>query len=143
MLGFTLLWGQLLKLDFRGNCCLHVKCNSEGIEICAKVKWNFIIGTNYFLLWLSYNCCCLQAFAQLLQAPQDDAQLIIRDRFPVPRLVVCDQHGSQVHNFSNLLILSHKPILFISLSSYLSWYIFYGESCIADSSVRSMPSDQL
>ena len=36
-----------------------------------------------------------QAFAQLLQAPQDDAQIIIRDRFPVPRLVVCDQHGSQ------------------------------------------------
>ncbi|KAA8527880.1 hypothetical protein F0562_035251 [Nyssa sinensis] len=36
-----------------------------------------------------------QAFAQLLQAPRDDAQLIIRDRFPVPRLVVCDQHGSQ------------------------------------------------
>ncbi|XP_061363758.1 protein transport protein SEC23 E-like isoform X1 [Gastrolobium bilobum] len=36
-----------------------------------------------------------QAFAQLLQAPRDDAQIIIRDRFPVPRLVVCDQHGSQ------------------------------------------------
>ncbi|KAJ1381845.1 Zinc finger, Sec23/Sec24-type [Sesbania bispinosa] len=36
-----------------------------------------------------------QAFAQLLQAPHDDAQMIIRDRFPVPRLVVCDQHGSQ------------------------------------------------
>ncbi|KAK9288539.1 hypothetical protein L1049_016998 [Liquidambar formosana] len=36
-----------------------------------------------------------QAFALLLQAPQDDAQIIIRDRFPVPRLVVCDQHGSQ------------------------------------------------
>ncbi|KAB2623244.1 transport protein SEC23-like [Pyrus ussuriensis x Pyrus communis] len=36
-----------------------------------------------------------QAFAQLLQAPQDDTQLIVRDRFPVPRLVVCDQHGSQ------------------------------------------------
>ncbi|KAJ9541633.1 hypothetical protein OSB04_028139 [Centaurea solstitialis] len=35
------------------------------------------------------------AFAQLLQAPHDDAELIIRDRFPVPRLVVCDQHGSQ------------------------------------------------
>ncbi|KAL3835030.1 hypothetical protein ACJIZ3_009766 [Penstemon smallii] len=34
-------------------------------------------------------------FAYLLQAPQDDAQLIIRERFPVPRLVVCDQHGSQ------------------------------------------------
>ncbi|CAN6462657.1 unnamed protein product [Victoria cruziana] len=36
-----------------------------------------------------------QAFAQLLQAPQDDAHLIIKERFPVPRLVVCDQHGSQ------------------------------------------------
>ncbi|XP_044485969.1 protein transport protein SEC23-like [Mangifera indica] len=36
-----------------------------------------------------------QAFALLLQAPHDDSQLIIRDRFPVPRLVVCDQHGSQ------------------------------------------------
>ncbi|XXG41471.1 hypothetical protein AAC387_Pa01g1921 [Persea americana] len=36
-----------------------------------------------------------QAFAQLLQAPQDDAQMIIKDRFPIPRLVVCDQHGSQ------------------------------------------------
>ncbi|OIV89792.1 hypothetical protein TanjilG_31378 [Lupinus angustifolius] len=36
-----------------------------------------------------------QAFAQLLQAPHDDAQIVIRDRFPVPRLVVCDQHGSQ------------------------------------------------
>ncbi|CAH1436426.1 unnamed protein product [Lactuca virosa] len=36
-----------------------------------------------------------QAFSQLLQAPRDDAELIIRDRFPVPRLVVCDQHGSQ------------------------------------------------
>ncbi|XP_050292661.1 protein transport protein SEC23 [Quercus robur] len=35
------------------------------------------------------------AFAQLLQAPGDDAQMIIRERFPVPRLVVCDQHGSQ------------------------------------------------
>ncbi|CAL8992145.1 unnamed protein product [Prunus brigantina] len=36
-----------------------------------------------------------QAFAQLLQAPHDDTESIIRDRFPVPRLVVCDQHGSQ------------------------------------------------
>ncbi|KAF9660920.1 hypothetical protein SADUNF_Sadunf19G0013900 [Salix dunnii] len=36
-----------------------------------------------------------QAFAQLLQTPKEDAQTIIHDRFPVPRLVVCDQHGSQ------------------------------------------------
>ncbi|KAL3564778.1 hypothetical protein D5086_032824 [Populus alba] len=36
-----------------------------------------------------------QVFSQLLQAPKDDAQAIIHERFPVPRLVVCDQHGSQ------------------------------------------------
>lgn len=43
-----------------------------------------------------------QAFAQLLEAPRDDAQSMIRDRFPVPRLVVCDQHGSQVSTRNNL-----------------------------------------
>ncbi|KAL3832987.1 hypothetical protein ACJIZ3_007723 [Penstemon smallii] len=36
-----------------------------------------------------------QAFAQLLQAPRDEADAIMRERFPVPRLVICDQHGSQ------------------------------------------------
>jgi protein transport protein SEC23 len=36
-----------------------------------------------------------QAFAQLLQAPRDDSDAILKERFPVPRLVICDQHGSQ------------------------------------------------
>uniref|UniRef100_A0A7N0UJL5 Protein transport protein SEC23 n=1 Tax=Kalanchoe fedtschenkoi TaxID=63787 RepID=A0A7N0UJL5_KALFE len=36
-----------------------------------------------------------QAFAQFLKAPQEDADAIIKERFPVPRLVVCDQYGSQ------------------------------------------------
>eukprot|EP00249_Psilotum_nudum_P009082 c21696_g1_i2 orf=1-2076(-) len=36
-----------------------------------------------------------QAFAQLLEGPKDDAQLILNERFPVPRLVICDQHASQ------------------------------------------------
>ncbi|XP_068655647.1 protein transport protein SEC23 E-like isoform X1 [Aristolochia californica] len=36
-----------------------------------------------------------QAFKQLLQAPHEESQMIISSRFPVPRLVVCDQHGSQ------------------------------------------------
>ncbi|CAB4269297.1 unnamed protein product [Prunus armeniaca] len=36
-----------------------------------------------------------RAFAQLLQAPRDDGDQIIKERFPVPRLVICDQHGSQ------------------------------------------------
>lgn len=36
-----------------------------------------------------------EAFALLLQAPKDDADALIKERFPVPRLVICDQHGSQ------------------------------------------------
>lgn len=38
----------------------------------------------------------VQAFVELLQAPQKHANTIIKKRFPVPRLVICDQHGSQV-----------------------------------------------
>ncbi|KAL5549631.1 hypothetical protein UlMin_004862 [Ulmus minor] len=41
------------------------------------------------------STCQCNAFAQLLQALRDDADAIIKERFPVPRLVVCDQHGSQ------------------------------------------------
>lgn len=36
------------------------------------------------------------AFAQLLQAPQDEAKEIMVRRFPAPRLVDCDYQGSQV-----------------------------------------------
>ncbi|KAL7593444.1 hypothetical protein Lser_V15G31850 [Lactuca serriola] len=36
-----------------------------------------------------------EAFAQLLRAPISDAEAIVKERFPVPRLVICDQHGSQ------------------------------------------------
>uniref|UniRef100_A0A0E0M227 Protein transport protein SEC23 n=1 Tax=Oryza punctata TaxID=4537 RepID=A0A0E0M227_ORYPU len=36
-----------------------------------------------------------EVFAQLLKAPHEEADTIIRERFPVPRLVVCDQYGSQ------------------------------------------------
>lgn len=38
----------------------------------------------------------VQTFAYLLKAPREEADTIMKDRFPVPRLVVCDQHGSQV-----------------------------------------------
>lgn len=38
----------------------------------------------------------VQAFAQLLKAPHEETDSIIKERFPVPRLVVCDQYGSQV-----------------------------------------------
>jgi hypothetical protein len=52
--------------------------------------------------------CDVQAFAQLLQAPKDEAEAIIKERFPVPRLVVCDQYGSQV--------IFVNPFLFCFLS---------------------------
>jgi len=34
-------------------------------------------------------------FRNLLQAPKDDAQITMENRFPVPRYIVCDQHKSQ------------------------------------------------
>ncbi|GER45157.1 transport family protein [Striga asiatica] len=37
-----------------------------------------------------------KAFANLLQAPRDDANAITVDRFPVPRVVICDQHSGQI-----------------------------------------------
>eukprot|EP00884_Botryococcus_braunii_P021827 jgi/Botrbrau1/8328/Bobra.0081s0017.1 len=35
------------------------------------------------------------AFKQLLEAPKQDAEALLKRRFPVPRLVDCDQNGSQ------------------------------------------------
>jgi len=52
-------------------------------------------GSNY-ISTLDLTGTLLQTFAQLLQAPRDDADAIIKERFPVPRLVICDQYGSQV-----------------------------------------------
>lgn len=37
-----------------------------------------------------------EAFKQLLEAPRAEAQQIARRRFPVPKIVDCDQNGSQV-----------------------------------------------
>jgi len=34
-------------------------------------------------------------FKHLLQAPKDDAALILKERFPYPRFIECDQHTSQ------------------------------------------------
>jgi protein transport protein SEC23 len=34
-------------------------------------------------------------FKSLLEAPQEDAQMIMDNRFPVPRFIVCDQHKSE------------------------------------------------
>ncbi|KAF5941927.1 hypothetical protein HYC85_019569 [Camellia sinensis] len=64
-----------------------------------------------------------QAFAELLRDPHDDAQMIIRERFPVPRLVICDQHGSQVIIValtSDLSLFTIIMIYFMHLHVYMS-----------------------
>jgi protein transport protein SEC23 len=35
-------------------------------------------------------------FRNLLEAPQNDAQMIMKNRFPVPRYIVADQYKSEV-----------------------------------------------
>jgi protein transport protein SEC23 len=35
------------------------------------------------------------SFKQLLEAPQEEAKELMRERFPYPRFVDCNQHGSQ------------------------------------------------
>ena len=42
-------------------------------------------------------------FRSLLEAPQSDAQLIMNNRFPVPRYIVCDQHKSEARFLLSLL----------------------------------------
>ena len=73
------------------------------------MRYVFIRNNNQILLSNEVRFFFLKAFAQLLRAPHDEAQIIIRERFPVPRLVICDQHGSQVIFFSLPLVYQDIP----------------------------------
>ena len=42
-------------------------------------------------------------FRSLLEAPQHDAQMIMNNRFPVPRYIVCDQHKSEARFLLSML----------------------------------------
>ena len=42
-------------------------------------------------------------FRALLEAPQQDAQLIMARRFPVPRYIVADQHKSEARFLTAML----------------------------------------
>ena len=68
--------------------------------------------------------CGVQSFAQLLQAPQEEADAIIKERFPVPRLVVCDQYGSQVISFIFYILFVSLPQLVWDLKALLLLSIF-------------------
>jgi hypothetical protein len=62
--------------------------------MCSEGHFNTVNASTFFF----------QQFAQLLQAPHEEWQMIIKGRFPVPRLVVCDQHGSQVCHLCLFLV---------------------------------------
>jgi hypothetical protein len=51
------------------------------------------------------------AFAELLAGPQEEAKSIARRRFPVPRIVDCDQGGSQVSRPPAAGTAAHAPHL--------------------------------
>eukprot|EP00164_Ancoracysta_twista_P005854 GFYU01008054.1.p1 GENE.GFYU01008054.1~~GFYU01008054.1.p1 ORF type:complete len:749 (+),score=265.01 GFYU01008054.1:130-2376(+) len=53
-------------------------------------------------------------FRELLRAPRDDAHAIIKERFPVPRYVDCDQHGSQ----ARFLLYKLNPSITHTSNSY-------------------------
>jgi protein transport protein SEC23 len=42
-------------------------------------------------------------FRSLLEAPQNDAQMIMNNRFPVPRFIVADQHKSEARFLLSVL----------------------------------------
>ncbi|KAJ4836151.1 hypothetical protein Tsubulata_048981 [Turnera subulata] len=83
---------------FEINCSKDIKVQGI-IGPCASLEKkgplcsDTVVGQGNTSAWKMH-------FAQLLQAPHDDADAIVKDRFPVPRLVICDQHGSQVGNSS-------------------------------------------
>ena len=78
------------------------------------------------------------SFKQLLEAPQEEAKELMRERFPYPRFVDCNQHGSQVKFKKRNTTVSQEQknyslacsrSLFLSLShslthSLLAYYSF-------------------
>ena len=55
----------------------------------------------YYTHLLLYYLICI--YRSLLEAPQNDAQLIMNNRFPVPRYIVCDQHKSEARFLLSML----------------------------------------
>ena len=50
-------------------------------------------------------------FRNLLEAPQNDAQMIMKNRFPVPRYIVADQYKSEVLDSMHDLFSKHVVLL--------------------------------
>ena len=57
------------------------------------------------------------SFKQLLEAPQEEAKELMRERFPYPRFVDCNQHGSQVKLKKKYYLLSKTKKLLSRLLS--------------------------
>ncbi|KAJ4824866.1 hypothetical protein Tsubulata_041664 [Turnera subulata] len=86
----------------------HARPEPALLDVAAIAADRILLLDSYFTVVIFHGATIAQwrkagyhnqpehlAFAQLLQAPHDDADAIVKDRFSVPRLVICDQHGSQ------------------------------------------------
>ncbi|KAI3495086.1 hypothetical protein L1887_37232 [Cichorium endivia] len=95
---------QPLLITYAFNC----KAEPALLDVASIAPDRILLLDSYFTIvvfhgstiaqWRKTGCQNepeLDAFAQLLRAPVDDAEAIVKERFPGPRLVICDQHGSQ------------------------------------------------
>ena len=78
------------------------------LDVCSVAPDRILLLDSYFSVVVFHGSTIAQwrkakyqeqeehkAFAELLQMPKEDANYILNQRFPVPRLVDCDQNGSQ------------------------------------------------
>ncbi|KAH9613891.1 hypothetical protein KSS87_020852 [Heliosperma pusillum] len=78
------------------------------LDICSILPDVILLFDSYFYVVIHYGTNIAQwrklgyhkdpsheNFRKLLEAPEVDAEQLVAERMPVPRLIKCDQHGSQ------------------------------------------------
>ncbi len=55
-------------------------------------------------------------FRELLNAPKEDAHMLLQERFPVPMYVECDQYGSQARSRHAMLRACPDLLSLVGLS---------------------------
>lgn len=78
------------------------------LDVCSVSPDVILLFDSYFCVVIHYGSKIAQwkklgydkdpnheSFRKLLEAPEIDAEQLVADRFPVPKLVKCEQHSSQ------------------------------------------------
>ncbi|KAK1362487.1 Protein transport protein SEC23 [Heracleum sosnowskyi] len=78
------------------------------LDVCSVSPDVILLFDSYFCVVIHYGSKIAQwkklgydkdpnheSFRKLLEAPESDAEQLVADRYPVPKLVKCDQHSSQ------------------------------------------------